>query len=295
MRTLDFGEDLTLSSDGKPVVKNRLSLRSKILAYLAFPESSEHRTQLLAACGAQYLQQLGDSVGRESMQTARETGHDADALHQHLQNHYAFLMERLLKESELPFGGSLGDVATAAFDKSLEASVNAGLRDATRAGYRLLFTAIMALHHDKELPRGASAGKAIDLTVWLGDKSKVLKSRFPVEQAWRSHKSVAHLSAAAILIGCVIRSAAPPTSSLVIPLRPVLENMEEFLKLSQDFLDFGVTFKAFGSTKKILDADTLWRLPIRMASLPLKPALFRLSDEQLSFLRDVRRAPVPII
>ena len=298
MPTFDFGQDLSLSSDGTLVVNNRLGLRSKILAYLAFPESAERRTQFLAACGAQYVQQVRDQldkVERECVQGDPQSLDDAEASRKHLQNHHAFLMDQLGNENVLPFGGGLGAVATAAFGESLETSVNAGLRAASLAGYRLLLTASMAVHHDKDLPGGASPSKAADLIVWLGGKSKVLKSTYPVMAAWRSHKTVAHLAAAAILMGCVLRSAAPPTRSLEIPLRMVLENTEEFLKLSQDFLDFGLTFKACRSTKTILDGKSVWSLPVRVASLPLKPALFPLSDEQLSFLKDVRRAPVPMI
>jgi hypothetical protein len=297
MCILDFGQDLSASPDGTLLIKNRLGLRTKILAYLAFPEcDARRRTQVLAACGAQYLQQVRDQldkVERECVQGDPQSLDDAEASRKHLQEHHAVLMDQLRNENVLPFGGGFGALADAAFGEPLETSVNAGLRDASLAGYQLLLTAIMKVHHDKDLRRGASLGKATDLTVWLGDKSKVLKSTYPVMKAWGSHKNVAHLSAAALLIGCVIRSAAPTISSLDISLRMVLENTEEFLQLSHDFFDFGLTFKSIGRTQTILDRESVWSLPVRVASLPLKPALFRLSDEQLEYLITKRWAKVP--
>jgi hypothetical protein len=74
-RTLDFGQDLSLSPDGKPVVNNRPRLYSRVIAYLAFPECLERRDQFLPTCGAELLQREFDrldNIERDLCDAARQ-------------------------------------------------------------------------------------------------------------------------------------------------------------------------------------------------------------------------------
>lgn len=295
MRTLDFGQDLSLSAEGTLVVNNRPRLYSRIIAYLAFPECLERRYEFLVTCGAELLQREFslDAVEQYVLHRDHESMDDAEALRKNLQQRLACLNLLLLKENFLDFGGGFGPAEAVASRRPLPESLNAGLWHATLAGYRLLFTAIMAVHHDNELRAGAGLGKATDLIVWLGRKSDLLKSRNPVMEAWQSHKNVAHLAAAAVCIGRKIYRSRLTANSVQVPTDFIVEHLEEFIRISQDFLDFGLFFKSPKWTQTIFDRDTVWRLPVRLASRPLEPDLPRLSAEQLEYLITKRWAPAP--
>jgi hypothetical protein len=198
----------------------------------------------------------------------------------------------------LAFGGGFGPSRAAAFGKPLETSLNAGLWDATLAGYQLLFTAIMAVHHNEDLAGkrgGASLNKAASLMASLGGKNGWPKSEGRLKEAWRRHKTVAHLAAAAVCVGRKIYRSRLIAENIEAPTGFIVEHAEEVLQLTQDFLEFGVTFHVIRSAEKIMDGETIWHLPVDLPARPRARVLPRLSDEQLSYLKDVYRAPVPMV
>ena len=125
MRTLDFGQDLSLSPDGKLVVHNRPRLYSRIMAYLAYPECLERRNEFLATCGAELLQREFslDDVEQYVLHRDPESMDDADVSRKHLQQHRASLSVQLLKENFLAFGGGFGPSAAAASRRPLPDSL----------------------------------------------------------------------------------------------------------------------------------------------------------------------------
>jgi hypothetical protein len=297
MRTFDFGCDLSLSPKGTRVVCNRHRLCLRLLAYLTFPEDAEQRHQVLAVREALFLQREFDRLEkaeRECAHSQLEGKKGPVASREGGQQHLAVEKIKLIRENFQIFGGGFGPLAAAAYDKPLAERLERGLEAATLAGDRLLFTAAMARHHDNDLRGGASLGKATDLITQLNSESEGPTSKNPINAAWQSHRNVAHLSAAAGWIERKMRQRNSTPANEEIPIQLILEPTEEFLQLARDFLEFGLTFRAFRSPETILDKESVWHLPFNLGARPLERVLPPLPDEQLRYLREVRRAPIPM-
>lgn len=129
----------------------------------------------------------------------------------------------------------------------------------------------------------------------MNSKDEGPTSKNPIKGAWQSHRNVAHLSAAAGWMERKMRqrNATPPNEE--IPIRFILEHTEEFLQLARDFLEFGPTFRVVRSPEAILDKESVWRLPCNLGARPLERVLPPLPDGQLTYLREMRRAPIPMV
>ncbi len=300
MRTFDFGEDLSISSDGKLIVNNRPRLCARIIAYLAWPECAERRDQHLATGAAKHMHHVFeglDVVARDLPHGVHESNDGADYLCQDPQHLIAIKKMQILQENFAIFGGGFAPLAEAAFNEPLQDLLDSGMHHAALAGERLLLTARMAAYHAKDLRRGASLNKATDLLAWLRSKYQEPKSRNPIMEAWNGHKNVAHLAAAAVVIGAAILRSRPTANGTEVPtvtILTTLKHTEQFVQLSQDFLDFGLTFKSFGLTQTILDGETVWHLPVDLPSRPLERVVWPLSNEEFEYLHTKRWAPVPI-
>ena len=298
MRTLDFGCDLSLSRDGTLVVHNRHRLCSRLLAYLTFPEDLGRRNQFLAKRGAEFLQHELDRLdegARECAQANPDAKDRRSVSHEDRQQQLAVEKSRLICAHFRTFGGGFGPLATAADDKPLRGRLDRGLEAAIRTGERLIFTAVMATHHDNDLDGGASLGKATDLIAHLNSKSEGPTSKNPINEAWQSHRNVAHLAAAAAWMERIMRRQNAIPANEEIPILTILLQTEGFLRLAFDFLTFGLTFRVFRSPETILDEDSVWRLPGNPDTRPLERILPPLPRDLITYLRDVRRAPIPMV
>ena len=291
MRTLDFGYDLSVSREGTLVVHNSYRLCSRLLAYLTFPEDLDRRNQFLATREALFLQHEFDRLEKAERECAHSNPDANEGLAAPVEDgpqQRAFERTQLMFEHFRTFGGGFRPLAAAANDKPLAERLERGLEAAWQSGYRLLLAAAMAANHSDILRRGASLGKATALVAQIFRKSEKT-----IKAAWCSHHSVAHLAAAAVFIALKEHESNSTTAAEEPTIRSILEHTEDLLQLTQDFFEFGITFRAHHSSSMKLDGDALWRLPFSLPSRSLKPHLRPLSNEQLAYLHLERWAPAP--
>jgi len=129
----------------------------------------------------------------------------------------------------------------------------------------------------------------------MNSKDEGPTSKNPINEAWQSHRNVAHLSAAAGWMERKMRqrNATPPNEE--IQIRLILEHTEELLQFAQDFFAFGLAFRVVRSPEAILDKESVWRFPFNLVARPLERVLPPLPDDLFKYLKDVRRAPTPMV
>jgi hypothetical protein len=140
------------------------------------------------------------------------------------------------------------------------------------AGLRLYLTVQMALHHENLLrpAGGASLRKARELL-----EDRTLSNRADLDAAWRSHRSVAVLAAAAIHVA---NELAPRDLHPWFGLKLVLDSRPwRILEVSRALQDFAVGFRNPHSSRPLLDAAALWLVPA-IGSVELQSTVPQLAD-----------------
>ena len=291
MRTLDLQDDLYLNADGKPAVAHQARLCLRLQAYMAWPEDQVSRTQFLAANGARMMGNLLpiiDKVRDDLLKTDLPTI-DMDPK----------LKVRILadifktKTTEELFtihGGGFNPVADAALHEPPRAnSFDYGHQQARLAGHRLLFTAMMHIHHRHQLRGGASLSKATDLLAHKRKQIGQAGTTKPIFAAWKTHQSVAHLAATALLIEYDMRCAGGQDAGTEHPKKgPLSQLLIHRCCISQALLDFGLSFVADRSEQPCLDPNLAYRFPVTLPAIDLAKVLPPLDEEDLDFLAVAR-------
>ncbi len=157
-------------------------------------------------------------------------------------------------------------------------------------GHRLLITAILDCHHRHQLRGGPSLGKATDLLAYIRKTCGAAGTRVPIMNAWKTHKHIAHLAAAASLIGLEIMKADPNPTSIAVSFDKIWGHTG-LLQLAESFLEFGLNFSADRSKEPCLDTQLALRFPVRFRPLALQDAVPPLPEEYIDWLVTQRWTP----
>jgi len=295
MRTLHIHDNIRLNDNGELALDEPALLISRLQAYLVWPEEQATRTKYLAARSAKMVEaglEYYDAIEQEVLEGPKPESEEEARRHKRMRWLFGAKKLAYIEEAFRVFDGGFGPVGEAALkDDALQSEVERGMVDASLAGHRLLITAILDCHHQNQLRGGPSLGKATDLLAYIRKTCGEAGTRVPIMNAWKTHKHIAHLAAAANLIGLEIIEADPDVTSIAVPLDKIWDQTGRLLQLSQSFLEFGLNFSADRSQEPCLDAQLALRFPARIPPLALQDALPPLSDEYIDYLVTQRWAP----
>jgi hypothetical protein len=292
MRDLDLAHAVTLDPEQQLCIADPFRLRHCIIAYLAWPENPAERDTYLRVCATQDLSlrlaqiKDGETLLRNQLCPSDDDG--AARLASVLNS-----VKGRLVVSALPDVGDFGAVADVALhNDALETELKREMLRASLAGHRLLYTAMMAVHHADRLRGGASLGKATALLAHHRESHGQAKTENPVDDAWKSHKHIAHLAAAVVLYdrwldtNVALPTLAPDAADEVVAEqdRAFRGNLEAVMIVSQSFLEFGLSFAADRSPQACLDKDLAYQWPVACGSRRIEELVPPLTEDDLAFL-----------
>lgn len=154
--------------------------------------------------------------------------------------------------------------------------------------------AMTAGGHEK--PRGGpSLGKAIEVAHARIKSRGARKSN--LWRVWEAYKDVAHLIASATIIAGNARGWAErepigkrgPLSDRLQPFHITLLMPDFVIALALSLQEYGLSQVAQGREAAMLDAETLWRIPLDINVVPVQPPERKITKDEKSALR-ARRA-----
>lgn len=141
---------------------------------------------------------------------------------------------------------------------------------------------------------GPSVGKGIELAHVLTKSRGARKSN--LWRSWTSYRDVAHLVAAAAMIGfhaqlwAKIESIGKrgPLSDRLQPFQIALLMPEFVIAVALSLQEYGLSHLAEGSDEPMLNRETLWRIPADINVTPVQPPERHLNKEELAVLSERR-------
>lgn len=157
---------------------------------------------------------------------------------------------------------------------------------------------IVHLHYDLALGGhqkrrgGTSVGKAISLIATTAKSKGTGTSR--LWEIWKTHKDVAHLVTAAVLISADVqtRHRKSPYGLRLTQFQPYRIAMllpEVVLSVAMTIQDYGLQHIPYARTEPLFDPETLWRIPSDINVAPVALPVRRITTAHIAVL-NARRA-----